>query len=110
MTDVSQTTSSIPMLITALTATNTMLVAAVAFFLSRFFKRFDEMAKNVEQHSVVLGTSQTQCNERSSMVNAALLDLQNDQDRQDEIIGDHSRLIAEHGVEIANIKKYIPRK
>lgn len=107
MADVSQTTS-IPVLITALTAANTLLVAVVAFFLARFFSRFDDVAKEVIQHGKSLADSNSFCNERTKRVDAALLELQNDQDEQDDTLGEHTRILAEHGVKIANIEKYIP--
>lgn len=109
MADVSQTTS-IPVLITALTAANTLLVAVVAFFLARFFNRFDDLTKEVIQHGKSLAGSNSFCSERAKRVDASILELQNDQDRQDETLGGHTRILAEHDVKIANIEKFIPRK
>jgi len=108
--EVTQAATGVPVMITILTATNTILVASVAFFLKRFLNKFDSVVKNVELHNVVLSTSQARCDERSARVNIALSELQNDQERQDELIDDHSRTIAVHTSEIENLKRSIPRK
>lgn len=109
MTDVSQTASTIPVMITILTAANTLLVGAVALFLKRFLDKFDSVARNVETHNVEISSSQTRCDERSARVNIALTELLDDQQRQDDLIDDHSRSIAVHSSEIENLKRSIPR-
>lgn len=106
---IDQTATTIPVMITILTAANTLLVGAVALFLKRFLDKFDSVAKNVEMHNVEISTSQTRCDERSARVNEALTELLSDQERQDELIDDHSRTIAVHSSEIENLKRSMPR-
>lgn len=107
---IDQTATTIPVMITILTAANTLLVGAVALFLKRFLDKFDSVAKNVEMHNVEISTSQTRCDERSARVNEALTELLSDQERQDELIDDHSRTIAVHSSEIENLKRSMPRQ
>lgn len=102
-----QAVNTVPVMITILTAANTILVAAVAFFLKRFLNKFDSVVTNVELHNVTLSTSQTRCDERSARVNGAILDIQNEQDKHDNLLQKHSLMLAEHTKDIETIKKTI---
>lgn len=102
-----QVVNTVTVMITILTAANTILVAAVAFFLKRFLNKFDSVVKNVELHNVTLSTSQTRCDERSTRVNGAIIDIQNEQDKHDDLLQKHSLMLTEHSKDIENIKKVI---
>jgi len=109
MTEAAQT-ATFPVMITILTATNTLLVGIVAFFLARFMKSFDKVVTTVNLHEVILNTSSALNEERSKRVDNDLESLESDQKRQDSEIAEHTKLLAQHTTEIDNIKRSMPEK